>query len=93
MKQIYNFECVVPPYTSEELLRAEIERRRTKQMIGILSIGSLLILLSVMMVAEWSYGVIMILSNVCMAYIFIALLDGVVILVMSILKRRSFKKC
>lgn len=93
MKQIYNFERQAPPILNENMLRAENERRKTRRITALLAVSSLLILLSVLLLAIQLYEVVPILSVACVSYICIAVTGSSVIAIVYAQKRRSFEKC
>lgn len=93
MKQIYNFERKVPPILNENLLRAENERRKVQQITTLLAVSSLLIFLSILLLAIQLYDVAPLLSIACVSYICIAVTGSSVIAIVYAQKRRLFEKC
>lgn len=72
MKQIYNFEQHKPPMVNENMLRAELERRRLRWQTALLALAGILLQI---VVALFGYSAIdwyPWLSAVCFGYVIIS---------------------
>lgn len=72
MKQIYNFEQHNPPVLNENMLRAELERRRLRWQTTLLAAAGILMLIVMVMLGLVAYEVYPLLTVVCLTYVFIS---------------------
>lgn len=88
MKQIYNFERINPPALNENMLHAELEKRRLQKQITILIIGSVLMACCVLFLAQKVYCFLPAVSTICVLYVCVMTV-GSILIVYVFSKRRE----
>ena len=81
MKQIYDFEQYHPPVLNENMLRAEVERRRLRWQTALIAVAG--ILMQVLLVAlgifdQYDYPII---TVICFVYVVLSTTGGSVLAV------------
>ena len=72
MKQIYNFEQHIPPVLNENMLRAEVERRKVKAQTMMLAVAALLMQVAVLILSAIVMKMYPWLTVLCLAYVVIS---------------------
>lgn len=89
MKQIYNFEQSRPPILNENMLRKEIEKRKTQRETIMLTIAAILIQAVVIMLGVFAYEIYPIITLGCTLYVGIATISSGAVAIAFTKKRRS----
>lgn len=92
MKQIYDFEQNTPPVINENMIRAEIERRRLRWETALVAVGSLLTMCCLLLMAVQLYDIMPLLSFAYTMYVCVAVTGGSVIALVFVQKRRLLIK-
>ena len=79
MKQIYDFEQHTPPVLNEQMLRAELERRKVRIQTTIAVLAGFLLLIAAVLLGYSAIDWYPVLSVLCFGYIVIAATGGGVI--------------
>ena len=79
MKQIYNFEQHTPPVLNENMLRAELERRRLRWQTAMVFVAGILIQVLLVMCALVVYSEYPMISMICLAYVVLSTTGGSVL--------------
>ena len=69
MKQIYNFEQQTPPALNENVLRAELERRRLRWQTALIAVAGLLIQILLVMLGIFVRNEYPLITVVCLTYV------------------------
>ena len=72
MKQIYNFEQHTPPVLNENMLRAEVERRKVKAQTMMLAVAALLMQVAVLILSATVMKMYPWLTVLCLVYVVIS---------------------
>lgn len=72
MKQIYNFEQHTPPVLNENMLRAEVERRKVKAQTMVLAVAALLMQIAVLIFGAAIMKMYPWLTVLCLGYVVIS---------------------
>lgn len=72
MKQIYNFEQHIPPVLNENMLRAEMERRKVKAQTMMLAVAALLMQVAVLILSAAVMRMYPWLTVLCLVYVVIS---------------------
>lgn len=84
MKQIYNFEQHIPPVLNENMLRAELERRRLRWQTALIAIAGILLLLTAALLGFLVLEDYPWITVLCLTYILFSLTgSGVVAIVVT----------
>lgn len=73
MKQIYNFEQHKPPVLNENMLRAELERRRLRWQTALIAVAGILIQVLLILVGFVTKNEYPIITVVCLLYVVISI--------------------
>lgn len=73
MKQIYNFEQHKPPVLNENMLRAELERRRLRWQTALIAVAGILIQVLLILVGFVTKNEYPIITVVCLIYVVISI--------------------
>ena len=73
MKQIYNFEQHKPPVLNENMLRAELERRRLRWQTALIAVAGILIQVLLILVGFVTKNEYPIITVVCLFYVVISI--------------------
>ena len=79
MKQIYNFEQYKPPVLNENMLRAELERRRLRWQTALLALAGILLLIVTAMLGFLVLEDYPWITALCLAYILFSATGGSVL--------------
>lgn len=83
MKQIYNFEQHKPPVLNENMLRAELERRRLRWQTALIALAGILLQAVVAMVGLLVMNDYPMLTILCLGYTVVSVTGGSVIAVVT----------
>lgn len=81
MKQIYNFDQHKPPVLNENMLRAELERRRLRWQTALIAVAAILLLIVTAMLGYLVLEDYPWLTALCLAYILFSATGGSVLAV------------
>ena len=73
MKQIYNFEQHKPPVLNENMLRAELERRRLRWQTALIAVAGILIQVLLILVGFVTKNEYPIITVICLLYVVISI--------------------
>lgn len=73
MNQIYNFEQHKPPVLNENMLRAELERRRLRWQTALIAVAGILIQVLLILVGFVTKNEYPIITVVCLIYVVISI--------------------
>lgn len=73
MNQIYNFEQHKPPVLNENMLRAELERRRLRWQTALIAVAGILIQVLLILVGFVTQNEYPIITVVCLIYVVISI--------------------
>lgn len=73
MNQIYNFEQYKPPVLNENMLRAELERRRLRWQTALIAVAGILIQVLLILVGFVTKNEYPIITVVCLIYVVISI--------------------
>ena len=73
MKQIYNFEQHKPPVLNENMLRAELERRRLRWQTALIAVAGILIQVLLILVGFVTKNEYPMITVVCLIYVVISI--------------------
>ena len=73
MNQIYNFEQRKPPVLNENMLRAELERRRLRWQTALIAVAGILIQVLLILVGFVTKNEYPIITVVCLIYVVISI--------------------
>lgn len=73
MNQIYNFEQHKPPVLNENMLRAELERRRLRWQTALIAVAGILIQVLLILVGFVTKNEYPIITVVCLLYVVISI--------------------
>ena len=73
MNQIYNFEQYKPPVLNENMLRAELERRRLRWQTALIAVAGILIQVLLILVGFVTKNEYPIITVVCLLYVVISI--------------------
>lgn len=73
MKQIYNFEQHKPPVLNENMLRAELERRRLRWQTALIAVAGILIQVLLILVGFVTKNEYPIITALCLIYVVISI--------------------
>ena len=79
MKQIYNFEGRTPPALNENMLRAELERRRLRWQTTLVAVAGILLLITVAMLGFLVLADYPLITALCLAYVLLSATGGSVL--------------
>ena len=79
MKQIYNFEQYKQPVLNENMLRAELERRRLRWQTALIAVAGILLLISAAMLGFLVLEDYPWLTALCLAYVLLSATGGSVL--------------
>ncbi len=79
MKQIYDFEQRTPPVLNEQMLRAELERRKLRIQTAVAVLAGFLVMKAAVLLGYSAIDWYPVLSLLCFGYIMIAATGGGVI--------------
>ena len=79
MKQIYAFEQRTPPVLNEQMLRAELERRKLRIQTAVAVLAGFLLMIAAVLLGYSAIDWYPVLSLLCFGYIMIAATGGGVI--------------
>ena len=79
MRQIYNFEQHRPPVLNENMLRAELERRRLRWQTALIAVAGILLLLAVSMLGFLVLEDYPWITVICLAYVLFSATGGSVL--------------
>lgn len=79
MKQIYNFEQHTPPVLNENMLRAELERRRLRWQTALVAVAGILIQFLLILLGLFSLNEYPILTALCFLYVVLSTTGGSVL--------------
>ena len=79
MKQIYNFEQYKPPVLNENMLRAELERRRLCWQAALIAVAGILLLISAAMLGFLVLEDYPWITVLCLAYVLFSATGGSVL--------------
>lgn len=82
MKQIYDFEQTNPPVLNENMLRAELEKRKLKKQTTWIAICGILSMLLLLVLAVLLAEVQPLLAGLCMTYVIISLTGSTVLTIL-----------
>ena len=81
MKQIYNFEQHQPPVLNENMLRAEVERRRLRWQTALIAVAGILmqiVLVALGIFVQYDYPIM---TVICFGYVVLSTTGGSVLAV------------
>ena len=73
MNQIYNFEQHKPPVLNENMLRAELERRRLRWQTALIAVAGILIQVLLILVGFVTKNEYPIITVICLLYVVISI--------------------
>ena len=73
MNQIYNFEQHKPPVLNENMLRAELERRRLRWQTALIAVAGILIQVLLILVGFVTKNEYPIITVICLIYVVISI--------------------
>ena len=76
MNQIYNFEQHKPPVLNENMLRAELERRRLRWQTALVAVAGTLLLIGFLVLEDYPW-----ITALCLAYVLFSATGGSVLAV------------
>ena len=79
MKQIYNFEQHKPPVLNENMLRAELERRRLRWQTALVAVAAILLLIVTALIGYLVLEVYPWITVLCLAYVLFSATGGSVL--------------
>ena len=79
MKQIYNFEQHKPPVLNENMLRAELERRRLRWQTALVAVASILLLIVTALIGYLVLEDYPWITVLCLAYVLFSATGGSVL--------------
>ena len=79
MKQIYNFEQHKPPVLNENMLHAELERRRLRWQTALIAVAGLLLLVAAAMLGFLVLEDYPWITALCLAYVLLSVTGGSVL--------------
>ena len=79
MKQIYNFEQHTPPVLNENMLRAELERRRLRWQTALVAVAGILIQVLLVMLGLAVRSEYPLMTVICLAYVVLSTTGGSVL--------------
>jgi len=88
MKQIFDFEKNSPPIINENMLRAELEKRRLQKQLAMIVIAGVLLQCALLLCGRALYEEYPILSLLLVGYMLISLMGSAVITFVYTKKRR-----
>lgn len=83
MKQIYDFEQRTPPVLNEQMLRAELERRKLRIQTAVAVLAGFLLMISAVLLGYSAIDWYPVLSLLSFGYIITAATGGVIAIVYS----------
>lgn len=83
MKQIYNFEQHEPPVQNENMLRAELERRRLRWQTALVALAGILMQAVVVLIGLRAMADYLWLTMVCLSYTVVSVTGGSVLAVVA----------
>ena len=79
MNQIYNFEQYKPPVLNENMLRAELERRRLRWQTTLIAVAGILIQILLVLFGFVTKNEYPIITVACLIYVVFSVTDGSVL--------------
>ena len=83
MKQIYNFEQHKPPVLNENMLRAELERRRLRWQTALVAVASILLLIVTALIGYLVLEDYPWITVLCLAYVLFSATGGSVLAIVA----------
>lgn len=88
MKQIFHFDQLPPPLT-EKMLRAELERRRSRRQTGLLTVAAVLMEACLWAAALLLFPTYPVLSLLCLLYSAVSITGGTILILIFTYKRKE----
>lgn len=79
MKQIYNFEQHTPPVLNENMLRAELERRKLRWQTALVAVAGILIQVLLVMLGLAVQSEYPLMTTICLIYVMLSTTGGSVL--------------
>ena len=83
MKQIYNFEQQKPPVLNENMLRAELERRRLRWQTALIAVAGILLLIVTALIGYLVLEDYPWITVLCLAYVLFSATGGSVLAIVA----------
>lgn len=81
MKQIYNFEQNLPPVLNENIIHAELEKRKIRRQTALLAVAGILMQLVIVLLGFVTFSAYPLITAICFVYVLISTTGGSVVAV------------